>query len=524
MNKKLIWLLIGIMAIALVSLIMVQTFWIRNAVNVNEQQFSQMVNRSLHLVSQRIERQYATKQMYRNYHRLNQLQSSFPQQIFNGGSQFYFRSSIYSGNKDKKTIGILEAGPNLDSLKSEVFIMDMENSKVKLLDSDKKPSLVNPQTENPDNILLGLNEQTRLAEEFMEDIFFPTTPITRKISQKDLEDFIANEFSEKGINLKYEYALLTFDGKQVYKSKDYKNEVGFDVYKVGLFPNDLFSTPHNLVLYFPKKDSHILRSLGTMGFSSIILVLVIILTFSLTIYIIFKQKRLSEIKNDFVNNMTHELKTPISTISLASQMLKDNTIGSDIKNVDRISQIIEDESKRLTLQVEKVLQMAIFEKGKIKLRIRQIDFHEVVQNVVQNFDIQVKNRDGKIIVETNAKNPIIEADEVHITNVLVNLLDNALKYTEESPEIRIKTENYGKGITFFFRDNGIGIGKDEQKRIFEKFYRVSTGNIHNVKGFGLGLSYVKKIVDVHNGHIKIDSEKNIGTSFEIQIPFKHDNK
>ena len=255
-----------------------------------------------------------------------------------------------------------------------------------------------------------------------------------------------------------------------------------------------------------------------MGISSIILTLVIILSFSLTIYIIFRQKRLSEIKNDFVSNMTHELKTPISTISLASQMLNDQTIPTESKNYDNISRIIKDESKRLGYQVEKVLQMAIFDHGKIKLKKKKTDINELVHNVITNFALQIENKNGAIEANLDAENAVLHADNVHFTNMISNLVDNAIKYSGDEPEIRVSTMNQKENLIIRVKDNGIGIKKEDQRRIFEKFYRVPTGNIHNVKGFGLGLSYVKKIAEEHNGSISLKSDPGMGTEFEISIP------
>ena len=216
--------------------------------------------------------------------------------------------------------------------------------------------------------------------------------------------------------------------------------------------------------------------------------------------------------------MTHELKTPISTISLASQMLNDNSIPNSMKNIEHLSRVIFDESKRLSYHVEKVLQAAIFEKGRISLKIRRMDIHELINNVVKSFIIQVKTRNGQIIKNLDATYSIVNVDEVHFTNVLLNLLDNAIKYSKGQPNITVSTRSKKGGIVIAVEDLGIGISKDQQRRIFERFYRVPTGNVHNVKGFGLGLSYVKKIVEEHNGRISIESELNVGTKFEIFIP------
>ena len=219
--------------------------------------------------------------------------------------------------------------------------------------------------------------------------------------------------------------------------------------------------------------------------------------------------------------MTHELKTPISTISLASQMLRDSSVSLPASTIDHISGVIFDESKRLSSQVEKVLQMAVFNEGRLKLKFTQIDLNKLVETVASNFEIRVTTENGELKTDLQAENPVIKGDEVHITNVIFNLLDNAVKYTKTNPLIELSTENKNGYVIVQVKDNGIGIPKEHQTQIFERFFRVPTGNLHNVKGFGLGLSYVKRIVDVHNGKIKVDSTLGKGTRFRLYFPLKN---
>ena len=260
--------------------------------------------------------------------------------------------------------------------------------------------------------------------------------------------------------------------------------------------------------------------MGIMGGTSALITLFVLTLFSLALYIMFKQKRLSEMKNDFVNNMTHELKTPISTISLASQMLNDKTIPDEQKNLNHISRIIQTESKQLGFQVERVLQMAIFDHGQLKLKLEEVDVHDVIETVAQNFLLQADKRGGELDFLPEAENAVILGDSMHITNVVSNLIENAMKYTKDTPVIGISTRNESGDVVISVSDNGIGISKEDQKRIFDKFYRVPTGNVHNVKGFGLGLSYVKLIVEQHHGIIKIKSEPEKGSRFDIHLPLQ----
>jgi signal transduction histidine kinase len=257
-----------------------------------------------------------------------------------------------------------------------------------------------------------------------------------------------------------------------------------------------------------------------MVFPTIIFTVLIILTSVITFLVIIRQKKLDEIKTDFINNMAHEFKTPISTISLASQMLKDTGVSQPLPKIQQISGIIHDEIIRLSYQVEKVMQMAVFDREKSGLILKQLNINILIQNVINSFKLKVEAVNGKIIEDLEANAPVIQVDEVHFTNVIFNLLDNAYKYKRGTPIITVKTWNKSNGLGISIQDNGLGITKDNLKRIFEKFYRVPTGNIHNVKGFGLGLTYVKKIVEDHNGSIIVESEINVGTKFEIFLPLK----
>ena len=332
---------------------------------------------------------------------------------------------------------------------------------------------------------------------------------------------LKNTFQEAGIDLEYKYAVRSANHGQdrfIFGSPDYNPDRKKQYYSL-LFPYDYDGQqPNYLYVYFPKRSGYLLRATGLTIIPTIILTGLLIAIFAYAIMIILRQKKLSIIKNDFINNMTHELKTPISTISLASQMLQDGTITNTPKTIEHVSRVINEESKRLSFQVEKVLQMAVFNEGRLKMRFKEFDLNETINTVINNFDLRIKNKNGAINATLNANDSHIKGDEVHITNVMFNLLDNAMKYSNGDPEITITTENHNEYVLIMVKDNGIGIPKEHQSQIFERFYRVPTGNVHNVKGFGLGLSYVKQVVDMHNGKIKVDSTVNKGTVFSIFLP------
>lgn len=273
-----------------------------------------------------------------------------------------------------------------------------------------------------------------------------------------------------------------------------------------------------LHVFFPTRLNNLYHSL-TILFPSLLLMLLVLSIFVATLLIIFRQNKLNTMKNDFINNMTHEFKTPISSISLASQMLQDESVGKTPAMLQSISRVIGDETKRLSLQVEKVLQMALFEKERSILSLTDMHINELITDIAKTFSLKVTNKGGKVITTLNATYDLALVDEIHFTNIIYNLMDNALKYSIKPLLLEISTQNDKNGhIVIEIKDNGIGISKNDQKRIFEKFYRVSTGNLHNVKGFGMGLAYVKRMVTEHKGTIRVQSDLNIGTKFIITIP------
>jgi two-component system phosphate regulon sensor histidine kinase PhoR len=333
---------------------------------------------------------------------------------------------------------------------------------------------------------------------------------------------LSSRLKENGVDMPFQYAVYEEGKKPIYQSEDFNEYEECRYYRTSLLPGRIFNDRTFISVYFPSERRYFVKSMGVMGGTSVLITLFVITLFSLALFIIFKQKRLSEMKNDFVNNMTHELKTPISTISLASQMLNDRSIPDQHKNLDQISRIIQTESRQLGFQVERVLQMAVFDHGQLKLKREETDLHDLVETVAQNFFLQVERRKGTLEFLPEAEHSVIMGDTMHLTNLVSNLLENALKYTGGTPSIGVTTRNETGSVVVSVSDNGIGINKEDQKRIFDKFYRVPTGNVHNVKGFGLGLSYVKLIVEHHGGNIRLKSEPGKGSRFDIHLPLLED--
>ena len=362
-------------------------------------------------------------------------------------------------------------------------------------------------------------DKTVIVENIINKITSKKVNIEDRVSPAEIQQILSEQLKRSGISSEYHFTVLKEDRSTYFSSEEYAPDDDDHLYEIDLFPDDLISPHAYLVVYFPDENKISMSTLTRNTVTSIILALIIIAIFLSTLIIILRQKKLHEMKTDFVNNMTHELKTPIASISLASQMLKDPAIAKNEQSFANISSVIEEESKRLGFQVERVLQMAALERGKTILKTKEICLNDIIRKVVKTFDLKLKAKDGTITCKYGAKDDLIEGDEVHITNIVTNLLDNALKYTEIKPELKITTSNVKNGVEFTITDNGIGISRENQKRIFEQFFRVHTGNIHNVKGFGIGLSYVKKIVDAHQGTIKVKSDIGRGTTFTVFLPF-----
>jgi two-component system phosphate regulon sensor histidine kinase PhoR len=518
MSRKMLITLIFLMVFVLSGLILVQTKIIKTASDIREEQFNQLVRNALLRVSVQLD-QYE-QIVARNSARSNQLPGTvlssekfnvFPKNSMGGGSvSFGLR---YSEN------GVL-------SEYQEQIQFNIQDT------SNLQQGSSTGQNENFlgfESLVEFRKEQQRKRERWLNDInwyqnykvFLEERPIQERIDSVFLKEVLAVALGETGIDLEYKYAIKNSNlgrDKMIFGDADY-DPGKRKVFPQPLFQNDLNGAkPNYLYIYFPKRTGYLLRETGITIIPTVILTAFLIAIFVYTIMVIFRQKKLSNIKNDFINNMTHELKTPISTISLASQMLEDGSITNTPQTIEHISRIINQESKRLSYQVEKVLQTAVFNEGKLKFKFKEFDVNKMIETVAANFELRVKSKNGKLVTEKLAEKPMISGDEVHITNVIFNLLDNAVKYSKESPDIKITTENRNGQVAISVQDKGIGISKEHHSQIFDRFFRVPTGNIHNVKGFGLGLSYVKKIVDSHNAKIKVESVVNKGTKFTILFP------
>ena len=505
MKKKYIYILIAIISIALVGLVATQLIWIDNAVTLKEEEFKRNVRGALFSVTgklEKIETINRIREQKKNQQLLNQRMNGFGGPLSHNGT--HDSSAIIE--KDGVRYKVSEKTSNDGKVYQKSVQSVSQNGQVGFEFSI--------QSGNQSNMVGGL----------FDDLFngnrFKT--IKERLSTDVLDSLIELELINRGIKAQFQRGVFDFNGNEILvDSIDNINKIRQSGFYVQLFPNDVVSPPHFLSIYFPHQKGYLLKTMWIMLLTSVLLLLTIVGAFTYTIRTIFRQKKLSEVKNDFISNMTHELKTPIATISLACEALTDKDMSSDDNVRSNYVGMINQENKRLGLLVESVLKSATWDKGDLKLKKEKIDIHQIINRVVENISIQVKSKSGQIIQKLEANNAVIYADSVHITNLIYNLLDNANKYSPENPEITICTSNYKDGVLLTIADNGMGIKRENLSKIFDKFYRVPTGNVHDVKGFGLGLNYVKAITEKHGGEIKVESIFEKGTKFKIYIPTHH---
>jgi len=474
MKQRMIIFAIVMLAIALTGLMIIQGYWIYNAYKVKHANFVRTVNEAAHSVILTMEK-------------LDMMQRMQQHEI----------SGLDPGS----------ASSAVDSI-NRVLLNEMQRI------STRKDLEV-------------FFNKFFMARELMEDRMFSYDErhLRKKTDMMLLDSLLDDQFEQRNLYTEWQFAVynpsrgeldLRQDSFHTEALRDPKQSFHFE-----LFPDDMDAHPDFLLLYFPHERQYVLGQVWPLVVISIILAIIVILSFLYTLIMYFRQGKLSELKTDFINNMTHEFKTPVSTISLACEALNDK----DIKKSDELYQayinIINEENKRLGLMAERILQTARLEKGSLTLQKEEIDLHELLDEAIRNIGIQIEIKDGQIIKDFHAMRPRVEVDRMHMMNVVQNLLDNANKYTPVKPQIVVSTRDSGEGLVFCIQDNGIGISKGEQKKIFEKLYRVPEGNIHNFKGFGLGLSYVKTVVETHGGRIKLESELKKGTKMEVFLPQNH---
>ena len=517
MRKSTIGLLVSFMIIAFVGLLYLQVNYIHEIISSQEEQLEEAVKRSLYQVSHSLE--------------LDETSQLLKEQLLKWG-----RKS--TGKPNSSIDNILTKGQQqLDLQNSERWTnqMDVTSTDDIIFQSNNirgtGKSSINSQSQSIQESLYERynNSENLLSEVIRQLMKSDEKPIEERINLKQLKTYIEAELANNNIALPFQYMILNNNRNVIYKNPDIDITNSKRVFSQILFPNDPASKLYTLQVVFPARNKFGLNSIKFI-IPSIAFSLLLLVVFTTTLYIILKQRHLSEMKTDFVSNMTHELKTPVAGISIAGQMLSDENLISTLEkngsltkspSFNKITRTIADETKRLQFLIDKVLQMSLMEDGRSMLKIKELDANDLLLKVAQVFDIQVEQCGGTLKLELEATESMIYVDEMHFTNVLFNLMENAVKYRKQDVSLKLvaRTENVSDKILISIRDNGPGIKKENLKKIFDRFYRVHTGNVHDVKGFGLGLAYVKKIVEELNGTIKAESGVNSGTKFIISLPY-----
>ncbi|HQG38565.1 MAG TPA: HAMP domain-containing sensor histidine kinase [Chitinophagales bacterium] len=501
MNKNLILLTSVLLFLGLFGIGIVQIFWLKGAIKSREQDFDKAVFEALNDMSTKIEDL--------SYHPIVTKMLNSRHVHTNKHGEVVIEMSDAEGNESEYKLR-QEAYP---------IIIDPHHPRWSNTNENYNPLLnpSSPQENSKNSYPLEIDN----LQEFMLQQMTSLQPITELLDTSKLKQIIDESLKLHGIKTKVRYGITEYAPNNfVLLSKNAPlAELYKTPYSVDLFRRSMFDDSKALKLLFPDRKKFLYSSMTPMIFSSVAFFIMVVIAFILSFKIIFRQKKLSDMKTDFINNMTHELKTPIATISIASEMLKDNSISEYPENRAKYAGIIFDENKRLYNHVEQVLQIARLEKDELQLNLEDRDIHSIITATAVRFNLILQEMNGSIELNLKAEHPIFKVDEMHFTNAINNLIDNAIKYNDKPmPLIKINTFNIITGIQIEVEDNGVGLSREDQQKVFEKFYRVSRGNIHDTKGFGLGLSYVKSIIDKHNGKVWVESKLKEGSKFIIQLP------
>nr|WP_121269695.1 HAMP domain-containing sensor histidine kinase [Pedobacter schmidteae] len=610
MKKRSLWLITGLMTIALLGVFVMQLYYIREAYNLKSQLFEQDVKQALNAAASKVQKIYAASNINKKDDELRRARErdfrGKAQQIVDFKESYKEQEAKRKLEQQRRIVADLNMRDSIvrrTFLKPELISEDVfqeisnpnhkGNSSLQVqvdfgvdaygnvsgnvnqtvvskgvatfsmapgrLPDSIRYLAVNPRNLSPmtvsiervaPEIALKFRMEDRIADQkykqglkdlmedtlalegnnlnYLEDVAKEMrqvyVPLNQRVSREVLDTLIKKELQNRNVSLTYDFwlKLANKDSILYRKASNGQGELlPENTYRTVLFSNEIFRDPGMLYLYFPNKNSLILSNMWATMASSAGLLLVLIFIFAYTIYAILKQKKISEMKTDFINNMTHEFKTPVATIMIASEALKDPEVVEDKGRISRLAGIIYDENVRLGNHIERVLSIARLEKKELKLEHSEVNIHDLIAAVVDSMSLQLQKKNAKLHLNLKAAQPVIYGDELHLSNVFYNLIDNANKYSAEDPDISIHTRSTDKALIIEIADKGIGMTKEHSKRIFDQFYRVPTGNRHDVKGFGLGLNYVQDIVEQMNGTIKVQSEKDKGTTFEISLPLNH---
>ena len=525
MSKRLFISLVILMSLSLIGIIFVQGYWIQTAIENKEEQFSMNINQMLKTVSERISQREVTDFVTK----VNSLRDSLGKEPEDTELTEVF---VKETNKNANETfiyahGLLEEDYNVSAKFFENVLGD-DTTYVKNYVSTRRKQVIRERFDMDGNLMApevviteDMGNLDRIDKAYYETSYIDIAkriPIHKRVSREEIAFGISQELLDRDIDIDFEFGVYSKGLATKVKSRNYRAEKTLKRYSAPLFMDNEGTSDYTLNVIFPNKRKFLITSIIGMSMMSIVFTLIIIVAYSSALYQLIRQKQISEIKTDFMNNMTHEFKTPIATINLALDAIGNPKVLSDEERVKRYLGMIREENKRMHAQVENVLRISKLEKNQLDISKDKVDVHDLIEDAVSHVSLIVQNRGGLINTHKDAAQSEILGSQVHLTNVLVNMLDNAMKYSEAPPKVDVFTENVKNSIIIKVQDQGVGMSKAVLRRVFEKFYREHTGDVHNVKGHGLGLAYVKRIAEDHQGEVYAESEKDKGSTFYIKLP------
>ncbi len=524
MNKFLFRFLVFLMSLSLIGIILVQLYLINTSFKKNDEQFKYHVKQVIGNVAETLKQQ-ETDGFLRQYNILKDSIGKNPQKsqlvefVLVQNNRITNETIIYSNSliSEDYNVNLSLFGKKRDSVTAKNLTM---NRKTEIYNSGSIDKAQISNNIKPD-VTIRKTGNIALLDKANFEIYFrdiiENKSLDERVSNEKLQLLLKKELKQADVETPFEFGVFSNGMATKIKSENFKFDKN-EAFSTAVFADNEGKSKYQLLISFPEKKKFLFSELVTITILSIVFTLIIIIAYASALNQVLKQRQISEIKTDFINNMTHEFKTPIATINLALDAIKNPKVIDDLEKRTRYLQMIRDENKRMHAQVENVLRISKLEKRELDIEKENNNIHEIIQDAVEHVHLIIEDRNGKITEQLNATRTTVLLNDVHFTNVIVNILDNAIKYSTNEPEITISSENIKDFIIIKIKDAGNGMSKIAQKRIFEKFYREHTGDLHNVKGHGLGLSYVKKIVEDHSGQISVESEKGRGSTFIIKLP------
>lgn len=529
MKEAKLKIIIALMAVSLITLIAVQLYWISNAINIQEEKFGRDVQQALDLVVEKIDKSQTAKTVIKKIKESGGKGIVWIEDTVSDEREYALNDSILYTIKVDTEYEVKNQKGNVpaDENKKDIIYNYVTHSSDTAGNIDFNSVVI--KGKNKLVVKAKIDSLKKIKRKFVDDVVDEIIQVesSEPIHFETVDSLLNAELADKGIHTNFTFTIIKEPNANVYllkeSGKNIKTNSGDNSFSIRLNPQNVFTKPNYLEVNFPDKESYVLKSVTLMLSISAAVILLIIFLFYKTVRMLIKQKKITEIKNDLINNITHEFKTPISTISLAAEALNEPQLAKDKNSIDRYSKMILNENHRLGELVENLLNTASLQKGDYDLKKSLTDIHEMINELTEKIK-SGNEKEIQIEKEFKADNFIILIDEFHISNSLLNLLDNAVKYSNDEVKIRILTENQKNNFIITICDNGIGIDKNQQKKIFDTFYRIPTGNVHDVKGNGIGLSYVKQMIEAHGGAVLVESRKGSGSIFKIILPIIENEK